>query len=242
MLTIFCILFFLYLVIGEPYIRHNGRKKFFANWKNIPNARCRLYQKDFIRNCSIGVVVLLAIWVFNIPMGKMGFRPVNIDILKTYSAFIQILIVLIFGWFFFYYYYFVTIGVRLNPMFRPYLIDKVKAVASSAPTNFSEYCWWSMNSFAAFFEELVYRGFTFFSIPYLIPGIPLTVVAIIAILLEAVRYAPRLAAIQYVATRGFVFTLAYVVFDSLYIPIFLHITYSLRIMAVPFKWVQVEQK
>ena len=232
------ILLILYLIFIEPYLRSTSRKKFFSNWKDIKNARVKLYQKDFSRNILIGILTIsTAIFGQVSFISDLGFHSPNFHFFLAYPWIIKTIFLAIFLWYFLYYYFFVTVGVRLNQKkFRPYIVKKIKDVEPSAPRTFSEFSWWTLNSFASIFEEIAYRGFIFFFILFLFPNLSIWLVGIISVLTEAIRYAPRFDAMKHVATRGAIFTLSYILFDSIWIPILLHITYNLRIMAVPFHW------
>lgn len=238
MIYAFGFLLLAYLLGVEPFLRSASRKRFFSSFQQDPHARSKMYQHDFMRNVFIGICTIVIAWICSISPTQLGLTRIDLQHLFTYPLLAQIIIIAIFAYFVFYFFFFVTIGVRLHKKLRTYLVNKVKVVAPAAPCTLKEYLWWTANSFASVFEELAYRGFVFFFIAYLWHAAPVWFLGIIAVLCEAIRYAPRWAAMKYVATRAAVFTLAFVVFHSLYAAIILHIIYNLRIMAVPFHWVR----
>ena len=230
-----------YLVFIEPYLRNKSRKYFFTNYKTDKNARAKMYRQDFVRNIFIGFLVISLAWITSISPSELGLRPPSVHQFLAYPLIGKFILVAIFCWFIFYFFFFVTIGVRLHKRFRAYLVNKVRVVAPSAPVTLKDHCWWTANALASAFEELAYRGFVFFLVFYLWPSASIWIAGVIAVLLEAVRYAPRFAAMKYVAERAAVFTLAFIVFHSLWAAIILHVIYNLRIMAVPFHWVQEDE-
>jgi hypothetical protein len=237
---LFSLVFVIYLLWFDPKIGNHARSVFFSTYQE-PNARVKLYQNTIQRNLILGLWVLALIYFFASGQ-KLGLTPIDWTLFAHYSQTAQILITICFFSFFFYFFYFVTIGVRLNPHLKPYLIEKIRPVAITAPQEKQEFLWWTVSSFSCIFEELAYRGFIFYFIFYLFPNTSLWIASFAAIFIEAVRYAPRLAAVRYVAIRASIFTLTFVVFHSLYAAIVLHIAYNLRIMAVPFHWALEQQE
>lgn len=237
-------LFLLYLLVFEPFVERKETLQFAKNWKTNKNARLVMYKKGILRNWILGVVVLLLAWVCNIPLSKLGLRPIEIHYFSTFSMFTQILVILFVVWYFLYFYFYATIGVRIASKFsdrcRQYAIRKIKNVEFVTPRTGWEYWWWVVNAFTSAVEELAYRGFVFYFLPFIFPGVSIWFIVLVSISLEAIRYFPRWSAMKYVATSGLTFALCFVVFHSIFAAMLLHVIYDLRTLAVPFHWARRE--
>ncbi len=228
------IVLFIYLIFGEPLIERIQYVKFFKSWETDIQARIRLYKQAFFRNWALGGLIIVAAWISDTPFSALGFRHVNFQLFYSYPTLIQIIILLSVLGYLFYFYFLAIFGIHLNHNIREYVIKKIKPMQHLAPRTKSEYFWWVANALTAAIEELLYRGFIFFFLPIVFPKISILLIASISIFLDALRYVPRLSAMCFVASTGVIFTISFIIFDSLFPAMFLHIIHDLRALAVPF--------
>ena len=239
---VFGILLIAYLLFLEPRFERKEMRNLISDYQSDTPVRLKLYKSAFYRTWILGLVVLFAILIAGTPLEKIGFRPITFTAFTHLPFLLKLALGIFLIWYFTYFYLFATIGARIFSRFKPYLLSKMKPVENVTPRTKQEYIWWIANALSSAIEEFIFRGFIFYYFLLLLPQTPLRIIGIISILLESIRYFPRYAAMKYVATNGLVFTLAFLLFNSVFAAMIVHVIYDLRTLAVPFHWLRKKER
>lgn len=221
-----------YLVVGEVLMESLVFSQ-FTHHKGTKSSRALMYQKGFIRSWILAIFFFSIVFYYKLPLTDFGFRPVDLTGIANYSLITKIILILIAVAYFAYFYLFSVILYRFNPSLKEKVIIKLLPFKEILPENKTERCWWMANSFTSFIEEVLYRGFVIFYLTTVFPGTSLLIAAVASVALDALRYVTRPAAVLYVIYSSTVFVLGYVVFDSIYVAILLHIIHDLRVLFMP---------
>lgn len=234
-MTLLFAILLLYFVFVEPILDRMDRMQFGKNLalKN-QSARVRFYLGGFCRTWLMCGYLIAVVIAYNIPIENLGFHAVLINESIQNNLFIMLLVLLIFCAYFFYFYLCPLILHKFNFFVERHVRESLRTIAPLIPTNKFENFLWIINSLNAFTEELLYRGFVFFFIPYLWPNIHILFVIVISIFLDMIRYYPGYKSMQHVAITGFIYALSFFVFNSIYVPIVLHVIQDLSGLIMPY--------
>lgn len=225
------------VALVEPFFERREMQQFVQNYQ-LNGARLTLYRRGFIRTWLIGIIFVGLCALLHITPHQLSLQEPSLNAFLEFPAYLQVLMGAFLVWWVAYFFLFAVCIVRIGQKFRPYMLKKMTPVEGITPRTGAEYFWWIANAFSSPIEELIYRGFIFFFFITFYPSVPLFFIVLISIGLEAVHYAPRWAAMKYVATSGLAFTLCFLLFHSVIAAMILHVIYDLRTLAVPFHWVR----
>jgi len=215
-MTIFDYLFVIIFAILYPaYIFYRDRKIKQDLIDNKPGLRKRDYQLTSFWLLSLGITGII-LWIFrDRPLEKLG---IDFSALWTISISILFALILII------YFFSMMKTIRGNSEERNSLKDKLKGTEAVEylPRNVSEFKWFILLSVSAgISEELIFRGYLFWVFESF-DSIIITIVASSILFGLAHSYQGWNGIIK-TGSMGLIMAIIYVLTDSLWIPIFLHI-------------------
>lgn len=178
----------IFTLLYEPIIGYFGYQKFKIAIKEKTNARSKYYINIIISLLIPTISILLLVFMTELKLSDIGIAIPNIDTapLGPVMTYFIIGICLLYLLIILYY----CLGYHFNNKIRTKLIQakekQLNAVSFSdmMPVTSKEKHIWNYVSFTAgVTEEIIYRGFLIFSLPYLFPAFTIWLVIIISSLL-----------------------------------------------------------
>lgn len=234
MLILFCI-FGLYLIFGEPLLRKWEYSNFLERLKEgSPDAQVIYYQRDALRNWTQVLFIVIVAFSFGFSLQDLGFRELNIHLFYVMPLYVKLLAIAVVGYYAYELYVLPCIVSRFNERVHRKTVQVLSYMKHLAPTTRREYFWWAIHDFDAITEEVIYRGFMFFFIPYLIPGVSVLFIFLVSACLDGLRFYPRPVIARYVFFSATCLCTLFIIFDSIWIPIFFSVIRYLKLFALPW--------
>lgn len=218
----------LFTLIYEPIVGYYDFQKFKRNVKKDVKERLRFYKKSIISLWVPTLFILGLVLFTDLTFEKIGLTSISLHTERlgkwvTYSAIITGLIYVLSIFIF-------TVGYKFNSKIKN-SIDKMKKEESNKnrhremmPVSIKERKAWTFVSLTAgITEEIIYRGFLFFSLSYLFPDLSIWLVLILSSIIFGLAHTYQgISGVVRTALIGLWFSIVYIGIGSIIPVIFFH--------------------
>jgi membrane protease YdiL (CAAX protease family) len=226
-----------FLVIVFPRLEAEAYRKLMERLETDPRARVRIYREACSMTWGIALTLLAAVAWSHTPAAAIGFKNLDFSRFLAWPIWQKTLASAVLA---------LYVTYHILPVLYPILGGRLRSevgkrleyVVDIVPVDREERWWWAATAFSAPLEELIYRGFCFYAILLWWPSAPLVIVALLASLVDALRYVHRPRAGMNIFAIGLVFSLLFVMCGSIWVPMLTHLLQDIRVLAFPIKTIR----
>ncbi len=215
------------LAFVYPISGYYQQKKFVKENSRISNSKISWYKESMLWAWTPTIIIVTVIILCGFELQDIGIRPINLSAhsLRGWIVYPSVFIFLIY----FGYNIYSIIVLKFSKESRKHSLKQLPCnLISMLPVTKKEKRVWSYVAVTAgITEEIQYRGYIFFAIPLLFPGISVAIVLAISTFLFGIGHIYQGKSAIRPTLAGLLFGSLYIVFDSIIPIILLHIVQDL---------------
>ncbi|MGC4377677.1 type II CAAX endopeptidase family protein [Fictibacillus sp. Mic-4] len=227
----YCLLF-LYMVAIEPI---KGKKDYLQFKREVtenPSYRISYYRKIIFSSWTLVILLLIGMWFEETAFSDIGLNAIRLKSNSFHapvnSVFIGVLIGVIVALFL------PVILSKYSKKYQDSLFSQLNGIEELLPSTNKERWWWMVVSLTAgITEEILYRGFLYYSFHRIFPGASIwSIVCLSAVIFGLAHAYQGIKGMALAVYLGAILGLIYIEFDSLLPAMFIHVLFDLRLIAL----------